>query len=236
MTPLALTFRISTVILAIILCVIFLKPMESARAQSISGPMDSMGTGADSSGPPQQSDERKPGPIPETGFVIEGLAGLDTSLSGSYGTTAGETVPYHFGTAPVWGVRAGKMLFPNLLAYLTVQQSFFSQNTHTVIGLGGNYYLPSLHKKFLIPYLNATFGASYNTYTGVNAQAGYAWLLGAGALTPISPVLGFFLEADLSYETAPTGINTSIGSPPGTISRVSDTWSVPVMIGIRYAF
>jgi hypothetical protein len=235
-TPPTRTFRIVPFILAIPLCLIFLTPLESARAKSMTGPMDSMGTATDSSVSPKQSAPQKPGSIPGSGFVIEGLSGEDTSLSGSYGTTAGETVPYNFGTAPLWGVRAGKMFFPDLLAYLTVQQSFFSQNTHTVIGLGGNYYLPSLPKTSLTPYLNATFGASYNTYTGVNAQAGYAWMLGAGALTPISPVLGIFLEADLSYETAPTGINTSIGSPPGTISRVSDTWSVPVMIGIRYAF
>jgi hypothetical protein len=176
------------------------------------------------------------GILPPTGFVLEGLLGGDTSLSGSYGTTTGSTVPYDFGSAPVWGVRAGKMLFPSLLAYLTVQQSDFSQNTHTIIGLGGNYYLPRIPRTQLLPYLNATFGASYNTYTGVNAQAGYAWMLGAGALYPLSPAIGVFLEADISYETAPTGITTSLGSPPGNISKVSDTWSVPVMLGIRYAF
>jgi len=176
------------------------------------------------------------GMIPSAGFVIEGLLGGDTSLSGSYSTSTGQTVPYDFGSAPVWGIRAGKMLFPNLMAYLTVQQSYFSKNSHTIIGLGGNYYLPRIPRTHLLPYFNATFGASYNTYTGINAQAGYAWMLGAGALYPLSPVLGVFLEADISYETAPTGITTSLGNPPGTVSQVSDTWSVPVMLGIRYAF
>ena len=171
-----------------------------------------------------------------SGFVLEGLIGGDTSLSGSYGTTSGQTVPYDFGSAPIWGVRAGKMLFSDLLAYLTVIQSDFSQNTHTIVGLGGNLMLPRLPRTSLVPYLNATFGASYNTYTGTDAQAGYAWMVGAGALYPLAHDLGLFLEADLSYETAPTGINTSIASPPGTISRVSDTWSVPVMVGVRYAF
>jgi len=198
------------------------------------GPMnDSMASGEMTS-PPKSPDQVVP--FPKTGFVLEGFAGGDTSLSGSYGTTSGQTVPYDFGTAPVWGMRIGKMLFPTLLAYLTVQQSDFSQNTHTVIGLGGNYYLPSLFGNSVVPYLNATFGASYNTYTGINAQAGYAWMLGAGALYPITPLWGVFLEANLSFETAPTGITTSLGSPPGTVSQVSDTWSVPVMIGVRYSF
>ncbi len=174
--------------------------------------------------------------IPPTGFVLEGVLGGDTSLSGSYSTTTGQTVPYDFGSAPLWGIRAGKMLFPHLMAYLTLQQSYFSQNTHTLIGLGGNATLPRIPGTSLLPYLNATFGASYNTYTGVNAQAGYSWMLGAGALYPLSRELGIFVEADISYETPPTGITTSLGSPPGTVSQVSDTWSVPVMMGIRYAF
>jgi len=174
--------------------------------------------------------------IPPTGFVLEGVLGGDTSLSGSYSTTGGQTVPYDFGSAPLWGIRAGKMLFPKVMAYLTLQQSYFSRNTHTLIGLGGNAYLPRISKTDLLPYLNATFGASYNTYTGVNAQAGYSWMLGAGLLYPLSTVLGVFVEADILYETAPTGITTSLGSPPGNVSQVSDTWSVPVMMGIRYAF
>jgi len=205
----------------------------SGQRASASPMSDQMSSGAPS-GPAPRSDQSSP--FPGKGFVLEGFAGGDTSLSGSYSTTFGKTVPYDFGTAPVWGIRIGKMLFPDLLAYLTVQQTDFSQNTHTVIGLGGNYYLPSLFGKTIIPYLNATFGGSYNTYTGVDAQAGYAWMLGAGALYPISPSWGAFIEANLSFETAPTGITTSLGSPPGTVSQVSDTWSVPVMIGVRYAF
>ena len=61
-------------------------------------------------------------------------------------------------------------------------------------------------------------------------------MLGAGVLYPLTQRAGVFLEADASYETAPTGITTYIGSPPGIISRVSDTWSIPVMIGLRVAF
>lgn len=221
-------FRI--VLSVFVLMSVFVFPGQSASAGSMS---DSMSSGGGVS-PPKASDQSDA--VPSKGFVIEGFAGSDTSLSGSYGTTSGQTIPYDFGTAPVWGVRIGKMLFPTLLAYLTVEQSDFSQNTHTVIGLGGNYYLPSLLGKAVFPYLNATFGASYNTYTGVNAQAGYAWMLGAGVLYPISPLWGVFIEANLSFETAPTGITTSLGSPPGTVSQVSDTWSVPVMIGVRYSF
>jgi hypothetical protein len=223
-------FRIVLSCFAILTVCFFFSPDLPASAVPMSGSMES-GEGASPATSPEQSVL-----FPKTGFVLEGFAGSDTSLSGSYGTTSGETVPYDFGTAPLWGVRIGKMLFPTLLAYLTVQQSDFSQNTHTVIGLGGNYYLPSLLGGAVVPYLNATFGASYNTYTGVNAQAGYSWMLGAGALYPITPLWGVFLEANLSFETAPTGITTSIGSPPGRVSRVSDTWSVPVMIGVRYAF
>jgi hypothetical protein len=176
------------------------------------------------------------GSIPGDGFVIEGLAGGDSSLSGSYKTTTGQTVPYDFGSSPLWGLRIGKMIFPRLFFYLTFQQSYFSQNTHSLVGFGGNYYIPGTEKFPILPYLNATFGASYNTYTGINAQAGYAWMLGVGGLYPLSKNLGVFMEADTYYETAPTGINTSIGSPPGNITHVSDTWSIPVMIGVRYAF
>ncbi len=214
---------------------IFLVPEMAVRADSMNGSMN-----AKDETPSKKTQAAEPalepGIIPATGFVIEGFLGGDTSLSGSYATTTGETVPYDFGTAPVWGIRAGKMLFPSLLAYLTVQQSDFSQNTHTIIGLGGNYYLPRIPGTHLLPYLNATFGASYNTYTGVNAQAGYSWMLGTGALFPLSPAMGVFLEADISYETAPTGITTSLGTPPGNVSQVSDTWSVPLILGIRYAF
>jgi len=186
--------------------------------------------------PPVTGPTSSTGGIPGTGFAIEGFAGGDTSLSGSYSTTTGQTVPYDFGSAPVWGLRIGKMAFSRLFLYLTFQQTYFSRNTHSLVGFGGNYYLPGTERLPVLPYLNATFGASYNTYTGIDAQAGYAWMLGAGALYPLSPTLGVFLEADAYYETAPTGINTSIGNPPGTIAHVSDTWSLPVMVGIRYAF
>jgi hypothetical protein len=213
---------------------LFLVPAVSP-GMAIAQTMNPMGKESGTSSTPPSAGSGQ-GPILPAGFVLEGLAGIDTSLSGSYSTTSGQTVPYDFGSAPVWAIRAGKMLFPKVLAYLTVQQSYFSRNSHTIIGLGGNYYLPQIPGTHLLPYLNATFGASYNTYTGVNAQAGYAWMLGAGALYPLSPVLGVFLEANISYETAPTGITTSLGSPPGNISQVSDTWSVPVMMGIRYAF
>lgn len=228
MKYLAGSFRMILGVLFFITVFAFSGPRAWASPMS-----DSMSSGAPSALTPQSEPSS---PFPGKGFVLEGFAGGDTSLSGSYNTTYGKTVPYDFGTAPVWGVRIGKMLFPDLLAYLTVQQTDFSQNTHTVIGLGGNYYFPSLFGKTVIPYLNATFGASYNTYTGVDAQAGYAWMLGAGALYPVSPSWGVFIEANLSFETAPTGITTSLGSPPGTVSQVSDTWSVPVMIGVRYAF
>ena len=213
-----------------VLVSLFVFSGRSASAGSMSEPMTSGGIVSPPK-PPDQSDS-----FPGKGFVLEGFAGSDTSLAGSYRTTSGQTVPYDFGTSPVWGVRIGKMLFPKLLAYLTVQQSDFSQNTHTVIGLGGNEYLPSFLGKTVFPYLNATFGASYNTYTGVNAQAGYAWMLGGGVLFPVSPMWGIFIEANLSFETAPTGITTSLGRPPGTVSQVSDTWSVPVMMGVRYSF
>ena len=176
------------------------------------------------------------GSIPGTGFAIEGFAGGDTSLSGSYSTTTGQTVPYAFGSAPLWGLRIGKMAFSRLFLYLTFQQSYFSQTTHSLVGFGGNYYLPGMERLPVLPYLNATFGASYNTYGGIDAQAGYGWMLGAGALYPVSKNLGVFLEADAYYETAPLGINTTVGNPPGTIAHVSDTWSLPVMIGIRYSF
>ncbi|MHB1285261.1 MAG: hypothetical protein ACYCYP_01655 [Leptospirales bacterium] len=174
--------------------------------------------------------------IPGSGFAIEGFLGGDTSLSGSYATTSGQTVPYDFGSAPLWGIRLGKMIFSSLFVYLTLQQSDFPQNTHTIVGFGGNYLIGTIPETRLLPYLNATFGASYNTYTGVNAQAGYAWMLGAGMLYPLTKAFSLFLEADLSYETAPTGITTSIGSPPGTVAQVSDTWSIPIMVGVRYAF
>ena len=128
------------------------------------------------------------------------------------------------------------MIFSPLFFYLTFQQSYFSQNTHTLIGFGANYNLPSLDSGHFVPYLNATFGASYNTFGGVDAQAGYAWMLGAGVLVPLNAAWQIFLEADAAYETAPLGINTDVGNPPGDITRVTDTWSVPVMVGIRYAF
>ena len=195
-----------------------------------------MGSMAPTSSSPVSGPSSSGGSIPGTGFAVEGFAGGDTSLSGSFGTTAGQTVPYAFGSAPFWGLRIGKMAFSRLFLYLTFQQSYFSQNTHTLVGFGGNYHLPGTEHLPVIPYLNATFGASYNTYGGVDAQAGYAWMLGAGALYPVSERLGVFLEADAYYETAPLGINTSIGNPPGTIAHVSDTWSLPVMVGIRYAF
>ena len=198
------------------------RPLASPAAA-----MDTMATQPS----PSSSPGDRPGP-----FVLEGLIGADTSLSGAYGTTGGQSVPYDFGSGPIWGVRAGKRLLPKVLAYLTVIQTDFPKNTHTIAGLGGNLMLPEVPRTSMVPYLNATFGASYNTYTGPDAQAGYAWMLGAGALYPLSIDFGIFLEADLSYETAPTGINTSIGSPPGTISRVSDAWSVPVMVGVRYGF
>ncbi len=222
LTPGALTLTLTALLFGGAL----LRPLSSIAAA-----MNNMAAPSSPSPAPPSS----PGYLP-TGFVLEGLAGGDTSLSGSYGTTGGQSVPYDFGSGPTWGLRAGKMLFPDVMAYLTLTQSDFSRNTHTIVGGGGNLMLPGIPRVSLIPYLNATFGASYNTYTGPDAQAGYAWMLGAGALYPLSNALGLFLEADLSYETAPTGITTSLGSPPGTTSRVSDTWSVPVMVGIRYAF
>ncbi len=210
---------------------LFYPPLSSAQAEAPG--MESRPT---SPVPTVSGPTSSTGGIPGTGFAIEGFAGGETSLSGSYSTTTGQTVPYDFGSGPVWGLRIGKMAFSRLFLYLTFQQTDFSQNTHSLVGFGGNYYLPGTERLPVLPYLNATFGASYNTYTGINAQAGYAWMLGAGALYPLSPTLGLFLEADAYYETAPTGINTSIGNPPGTIAHVSDTWSLPVMVGIRYAF
>jgi hypothetical protein len=196
----------------------------------------SMGSGA-SSGPSSQAPTAEnAGGIPGTGFAVEGFAGADTSLSGSYGTSSGQTIPYDFGSAPLWGLRVGKMIFSPLFFYLTFQQSYFSQNTHTIIGFGGNYDLPSPDSGRIVPYLNATFGASYNTFGGVDAQAGYAWMLGAGVLVPLNRTWQVFLEADAAYETAPLGINTDVGNPPGNVAHVSDTWSVPVMVGVRYAF
>ncbi len=197
---------------------------------------ESMASMSAPSSPPASGPSSSGGNIPGRGFAVEGFAGGDTSLSGAYGTTLGQTVPYAFGPAPFWGFRIGKMAFSRLFLYLAFQQSDFSQNTHTLIGFGGNYYLPGAERLPVLPYLNATFGASYNTYGGVDAQAGYGWMLGAGALYPVSENIGVFLEADASYETAPLGINTSIGNPPGTIAHVSDAWSMPVMVGIRYAF
>ncbi len=205
--------------------------LPDAQAGTGSGGNGTMTASAPVSGPGTTS-----GGIPGNGFAIEGLAGGDTSLSGSYRTTNGQTVPYDFGSAPLWGIRFGKMAFSRLFLYLTFQQTYFTQNTHSLVGFGGNYYLPGTERLPVLPYLNATFGASYNTYTGTDAQAGYAWMLGAGALYPLSRDLGVFVEADAYYETSPTGINTSIGNPPGTIAHVSDTWSLPVMVGIRYAF
>ncbi|MHB8544623.1 MAG: hypothetical protein ACYC9S_11575 [Leptospirales bacterium] len=203
------------------------------RSESMTGNMGTLSPSAQT----LPADSHAPIPsVPESGFAIEGMLGADTSLSGSTSTTTGQTIPYDFGSAPLWGIRLGKMVFSKLFLYLTLQQSDFSQNTHTIVGFGGNYLLPEILKTPLFPYLNATFGASYNTYTGTNAQAGYAWMLGAGMMYPITTVFSLFLEADLSYETAPTGITTSIGNPPGTVSRVSDTWSVPIMMGVRYAF
>lgn len=218
-----------TIVSAGILSLLLFRTPSSRAAVADGGMSQGMTTSAPSG--PSSS-----GPVPPTGFAVEGFAGGDTSLSGSYQTTQGQTVPYDFGSAPVWGVRIGKMVFSPLFVYLTFQQTYFSQNTHSIVGFGGNYYLPAVGKIRLVPYMNATFGASYNTYTGTDAQAGYAWMLGAGALYPLSPVWQIFLEADASFETAPTGINTAIGNPPGNISRVSDTWSVPVMIGVRYCF
>jgi hypothetical protein len=190
--------------------------------------------GAMTTGPASSS--ATSGLVPSTGFAVEGFAGGDTSLSGSYGTTSGRTIPYDFGSAPLWGIRVGKMIFTPLYFYLTFQQSYFSRNTHTLVGFGANYYLPSFDSGHFVPYLNATFGASDNTAGGVDAQAGYAWMLGAGVLYPLNLSWQVFLEADASYETAPLGINTDIGSPPGTVAHVTDSWSVPVMIGVRYAF
>ncbi|MGC8529509.1 MAG: hypothetical protein ACP5OP_04835 [Leptospirillia bacterium] len=202
-----------------------------AAAQGMSGAMGAPSPSATAPSPTVTS-----GSLPGSGFALEGFAGGDTSLSGSYSTTGGQTVPYNFGSAPLWGIRLGKMVASRLFLYLTFQQTYFSQNTHTLVGFGGNYYLPGTERLPVLPYLNATFGASYNTYTGTDAQAGYGWMLGAGALYPVTPSIGVFVEADAYYETAPAGINTSIGSPPGNISRVSDTWSIPVMVGVRYAF
>ena len=227
--------RYSSFLLAGLIAALALSPGKTtlASAQAMSGSMGSMAPSSSASAPAPTVTS---GSIPGSGFAIEGLAGGDTSLSGSYSTTGGQTVPYDFGSAPLWGIRLGKMVFSRLFLYLTFQQTYFSRNTHTLVGFGGNYYLPGTEHLPVLPYINATFGASYNTYTGTDAQAGYAWMLGAGALYPVTAAIGVFVEADAYYETAPTGINTSIGSPPGTISRVSDTWSVPVMVGVRYAF
>ncbi len=225
------TINGTKVLFLLFLVVIFcFFPGQSARAA------DTMSGENSGGGNPESPGSTTSTLIPPAGFAVEGLVGGDTSLSGSYQTTTGQTIPYDFGSAPVFGIRIGKMVFPPLFVYLTFQQTYFSQNTHSLVGFGGNYYLPEVGKTSLIPYLNATFGASYNTYTGINAQAGYGWMLGAGALYPVSRSIGVFLEADVSYQTAPTGITTSIGSPPGNVSQVSDTWSVPVMIGVRYAF
>ena len=225
--------RTGMLLSALSLSVLLACPVPPVRAESMTGNMGNLSPSSQT----LPANAHSPVPsIPENGFAIEGMAGADTSLSGSYSTTTGRTTPYDFGTAPLWGFRLGKMVFSGLFLYLTLQQSDFSQNTHTIVGFGGNYLLPGIPKTPLFPYLNATFGASYNTYTGINAQAGYAWMLGAGMMYPLTNVFSLFLEADLSYETAPTGITTSIGNPPGTVSQVSDTWSVPIMMGVRYAF
>ena len=195
-----------------------------------------MGSGASPGSSSPAPTTENAGGIPGTGFAVEGFAGADTSLSGSYKTSSGLTIPYDFGSAPLWGARIGKMIFSPLFFYLTFQQSYFSQNTHTIIGFGGNYDLPSPDSGRFVPYLNATFGASYNTFGGVDAQAGYAWMLGAGVLVPLNSTWQVFLEADAAYETAPLGINTDVGNPPGNVAHVTDTWSVPVMVGVRYAF
>ena len=222
-----LFFRIAPVGFVLLLC--FPWPVIAAA------PTESMNMGAGMSSGPTASGKGN-GNVPVTGFAVEGFAGGDTSLSGSYETSSGRTVPYDFGSAPLWGVRIGKMIFSPLFFYLTFQQSYFSRNTHTLVGFGANYYLPSVDSGRFVPYLNATFGASYNTFGGVDAQAGYAWMLGAGVLYPLSPSWQVFLEMDAAYETAPLGINTDIGSPPGNVAHVTDSWSVPVMIGVRYAF
>lgn len=224
--------RIATFFALLAAGLLFACPVQ-ARAESMDKNTKTVSSSAQ---PLPENSPATPSGIPGSGFALEGMVGGDISLSGSYSTTAGQTVPYDFGSAPLWSLRLGKMIFSKLFVYLTFQQSYFSQNTHTIVGFGGNYLLPEIPETSVSPYLNATFGASSNTYTGVNAQAGYAWMLGAGMLYPLTNVLALFLEADISYETAPTGITTSIGNPPGTVSQVSDTWSVPVMMGVRYAF
>lgn len=243
------------IFLTIVLCLF--SPQLSARAMSMNDSA-AQGTGSGNTAKPSGSEPMTFGagkavpPTSTDGFVVELLVGGDTQISNAYyGTLAGvidngngtyteipggPNVPYNFGSGPMWSVRGGKMLYRDLFVYLTFQQTYWSHNTHTIIGLGGNYYLPSIGKTPVRPYLNATFGASDNTFTGTNAQTGYAWMLGAGALYTLSSKWGVFVEADIAYESPPTGVNTNIGAPPGTISSVTDVWDVPVMIGVRYSF
>lgn len=231
-SPVAIAVLPALILLSIMPVGVCGAAMTSGMAPSVAG--------SGSTAPTQTVPSSGQAPLPGTGFVLEALAGSGTSLSGSYGTLSGASVPYGFGTGPAWGIRAGKMLFSWLMVYLSGQQTDFPKNTHSVVGFGGNLLLPPLPllpgNRPLVPYLNATFGASYNTYTGVNAQAGYATMAGAGALVPLSRRWAFLVEADLSCQTAPTGITTSIGNPPGTVSRVSGTCEIPVLAGVRLAF
>lgn len=223
-------------ILLIGLLLSLFNPAPAPAASSMSGTMPASGASAQiqkTQAQPRQGE----GPFPQGSFAIEGLLGGDTELGGSYQTTDGISHPYAFGSSPLWGFRIGKEVFDPLFLYLTFQQSFFSQNTHSVVGAGmnlfGSVFDPEVSRWPVIPYLNFLFGASYNTFNGTNAQAGYAVETGLGGLVPLNKDWSVFGEIDFAYESAPTGIDTSLG---GTISQVDPAISLPVMLGVRYSF